>query len=880
MTMKQPSRYHAVHPLFYFYCFLLIIFSSFSHAGVTFYVNDFSGWQDDWENFTDRRIEIFPTTAANIALANERSTPPNANTGLGATLTFPEVETNFCRAFVVKTLEPGANFTFDDDEGAGNFPGFDNALSVGDIDNFENDDFEISFPPGETPAYAVSFGIQDSNSASGESVQVFGADNVLLATLNSLPSDLNFTIGIISTEPITRVVFNEDTGGDDIALKDFAFDRATANDSDSDGISDCEEVTALGSNPFAYDTDSDGLSDKEEIDVYGSSEQNPDTDGDGLVDGEEVARQTLIVGVGSTDSDSDNLSDGFEVNTLGTNPLLPDTDDDGVNDDIEVNNNLDPLHPDTDGDGLPDNTDPDPMLFDNATTVTDTNGGGASIDTHQLYTATHYLIAVSETDFDLDPSNIRAGRAILGEIREFAATRVSLIPGGWMRAEGQVLDIATHPKLFEILGNTYGGDGVVNFALPDLRGRTPMGAGAVPGRPFVALGQQRGTPSISLSSGQLPQHNHSIPTGDNTRNAGADVSISLEQPSLGLNFILARRGQFGNINTQGISEIRIWPGRNLPNTDWAFCHGQLLSIGQNNSLYSLIGNIYGGNGTTNFALPDLRARSVRIIGNTNLLGATTNSYETQLTSLQMPAHAHNAIPGSSVELGSTGAGTNLSNTQPSLSLRRLIVTEGVFPAEGSNSLGFGSQTLSEMRYYPSIFLIDGSGAISTENQLLPISSNTALFALIGISHGGDGRSVFNLPHGGGRVAVGTGSAPGLPNYTLGQIGGADTITPALANLATHQHPVSPTLIDSDNDSLFDAEEDLNNNGTQDPGETGLLNADSDNDGFNDGDEVNAGSNPLDDTSTPNTVVPIPLWVILIMMMSFTLIQARLNRKHL
>jgi len=55
------------------------------------------------------------------------------------------------------------------------------------------------------------------------------------------------------------------------------------------------------------------------------------------------------------------------------------------------------------------------------------------------------------------------------------------------------------------------------------------------------------------------------------------------------------------------SEIRLW-GPNWAPRNWALCNGQLLSIAQNTALFSLIGTIYGGDGRTSFALPDLRGR--------------------------------------------------------------------------------------------------------------------------------------------------------------------------------------------------------------------------------------------------------------------------------
>ena len=76
--------------------------------------------------------------------------------------------------------------------------------------------------------------------------------------------------------------------------------------------------------------------------------------------------------------------------------------------------------------------------------------------------------------------------------------------------------------------------------------------------------------------------------------------------------------------------------------------------------------------------------------------------------------------------------------------------------------------------------------------LLAISSNTALFSILGTTYGGDGRTTFALPNLRGRFATHNGTGPGLPTQTLGQIAGATTTTLTTANLPSHNHLVSAT----------------------------------------------------------------------------------------
>lgn len=88
-------------------------------------------------------------------------------------------------------------------------------------------------------------------------------------------------------------------------------------------------------------------------------------------------------------------------------------------------------------------------------------------------------------------------------------------------------------------------------------------------------------------------------------------------------------------------------------------------------------------------------------------------------------------------------------------------------------------------------------------QLLPISANSALFSLLGTTYGGDGRTTFALPNLGGRVAIGPGAGPGLPNYNLGQQGGEITHLLNTQEMGPHTHPATTnasTFPPSKNDS--------------------------------------------------------------------------------
>lgn len=82
-------------------------------------------------------------------------------------------------------------------------------------------------------------------------------------------------------------------------------------------------------------------------------------------------------------------------------------------------------------------------------------------------------------------------------------------------------------------------------------------------------------------------------------------------------------------------------------------------------------------------------------------------------------------------------------------------------------------------------------------QILPISQNTALFSLIGTTFGGNGQTTFALPDLRGRWPNSSGQGPGLSNYDLGQVGGSESTTLTVNNLAAHNHTVAASALDAD-----------------------------------------------------------------------------------
>ena len=96
------------------------------------------------------------------------------------------------------------------------------------------------------------------------------------------------------------------------------------------------------------------------------------------------------------------------------------------------------------------------------------------------------------------------------------------------------------------------------------------------------------------------------------------------------------------MSTPFLAEIKIVSFNYAPK-GWALCNGQLLPINQNQALFSLLGTTYGGNGVTNFALPDFRSRTAAHMGNGLTLGQVMGSESVTLNITQIPAHIHSLL---------------------------------------------------------------------------------------------------------------------------------------------------------------------------------------------------------------------------------------------
>jgi len=113
----------------------------------------------------------------------------------------------------------------------------------------------------------------------------------------------------------------------------------------------------------------------------------------------------------------------------------------------------------------------------------------------------------------------------VGEIRMFAG---NFAIAGWMFCEGQLLPISEFETLFNLIGTTFGGDGQSTFALPNLQSRIPVHQGS---DPFI-LGQAAGTEQVTLTTAQIPTHNHDFVASTTIATQSSPSNTTLSQSTL------------------------------------------------------------------------------------------------------------------------------------------------------------------------------------------------------------------------------------------------------------------------------------------------------------------------------------------------------------
>lgn len=150
----------------------------------------------------------------------------------------------------------------------------------------------------------------------------------------------------------------------------------------------------------------------------------------------------------------------------------------------------------------------------------------------------------------------------LGEIRMFGG---NFAIQNWAFCNGQLMNIAQNTALFSLLGTTYGGNGIQTFALPDLRGRIPVGQGSGPGLTTRTLGESSGTEQVTLSQIQMPMHNHTFSvTADNATLASVAPNALPATPTVANAKLYTIQGTVPNIPVSLAPTVVGMSGGNQP----------------------------------------------------------------------------------------------------------------------------------------------------------------------------------------------------------------------------------------------------------------------------------------------------------------------------
>ena len=246
----------------------------------------------------------------------------------------------------------------------------------------------------------------------------------------------------------------------------------------------------------------------------------------------------------------------------------------------------------------------------------DLGGTSQSFSNYQPSLPVTYMICVQGTFPSQGGGG--GGQDLIGKVMPFAG---NFVPTDYLPADGRLLQINQNQALFSLLGTTYGGDGVTTFALPDLRGRTIIGASTTD-----PLGTLVGSPTVSLSNSQAPNgFGNTVQPFDN------------REPSLALNYLISL-GIFPSLNgsnvvdpsTPFLGEVMAFAGNFAP-SGWA-----LANVNQNQALFSLLGTTYGGDGRVTFGLPDLRDRTVIGTGNGVTIGSQLGANFSTVTAAKLP----------------------------------------------------------------------------------------------------------------------------------------------------------------------------------------------------------------------------------------------------
>lgn len=156
----------------------------------------------------------------------------------------------------------------------------------------------------------------------------------------------------------------------------------------------------------------------------------------------------------------------------------------------------------------------------------------------------------------------------IGEIRLFGG---NFAPVGWAKCDGKLMSIAENEALYTLIGTTYGGDGQTTFALPDLRGRTPLCYGTSPTGSNYPIGLSAGVEEVTLITSQMPMHNHTFnaSTSDGNTNTASNHYYAApvaptDPPSSNKSIVFYQPDTAGEVKSPLLPQTIQMAGNNFP----------------------------------------------------------------------------------------------------------------------------------------------------------------------------------------------------------------------------------------------------------------------------------------------------------------------------
>lgn len=152
--------------------------------------------------------------------------------------------------------------------------------------------------------------------------------------------------------------------------------------------------------------------------------------------------------------------------------------------------------------------------------------------------------------------------AFFGEIRIFAG---NYAPVNWHFCDGSTLAISQYEALFTLIGTTYGGDGISNFGIPDLRGRIPLHTGQGPGLTSRPMASMAGTETVTLLTANLPAHTHAMMASTGNATSNSPVAAVVAKPATAGQKLYVSMNSGVSVTTQDLAPQTLAPaGGNLP----------------------------------------------------------------------------------------------------------------------------------------------------------------------------------------------------------------------------------------------------------------------------------------------------------------------------